>query len=97
MSSALRPGEHLVPQGGPPVPSRPDERLIEPGQQLAEGRPWQENYLAALQADLPWRTQREEDSPDRQEQDMTVCDMSSELPPVSRSAGYLSASRWARR
>ncbi|GJF02549.1 hypothetical protein [Pseudonocardia sp. D17] len=58
-----RPGEHLVPQGesrgGPPAPPRPGERLIPPSQQLAEGRHWQENYFAAVQADLQWRTQRE--------------------------------------
>ncbi|WP_103383426.1 hypothetical protein [Pseudonocardia dioxanivorans] len=59
-----RPGEHLVPQGesrgGQPVPPRSGERLIPPSQQLAEARHWQENYVAAVQADLQWRTQQEE-------------------------------------
>lgn len=58
-----RPGEHLVPQGESqgrqPVPPRPGERLIPPSQQLAEGQHWRENYFAAVEADLRWRTQRE--------------------------------------
>lgn len=58
-----RPGEHLVPQGESPgrqpMPPRPGERLIPPSQQLAEGQHWRENYFAAVEADLRWRTQRE--------------------------------------
>ena len=62
---ACGPGFHLVPEGDrgapPPFPLAPGARVpLPPGRQLALSQHWQVNYERAVEQDLAWRRQRQE-------------------------------------
>ncbi|MFB9745197.1 ANTAR domain-containing protein [Pseudonocardia sulfidoxydans] len=55
----LRPPGQSVSDRPAPVPPQPGQRLVPPAQQRADHHHWWDNYVAAAETDISWRTERE--------------------------------------